>query len=119
MSTVLMVLTVVLIGIGLVLMLIGSIGVVRLPDFFARTHASSKVDTVGILLVLFGVALQNGANLDSGKVLLAALFLLLSNPVSAHALARAAVRSGLRPWQREEKPAAPQPSPSSPENDRS
>lgn len=89
----------VLVLVGLLAMLVGSIGLVRLPDFFARTHAASKVDTVGVLLALIGIATISGANLDTVKVLLAGLFVMLTNPVAAHALGRAAWMSGLRPWQ--------------------
>lgn len=87
-----------LVVVGFGFMLLGSIGIIRLPDFFARTHAASKVDTVGILVVLIGIAVLEGFTLTSGKVLLAGLFLVLTNPVAAHALARAAIRKGFKPW---------------------
>lgn len=87
---------------GLAFMLMGSIGLVRLPDFFARTHAASKVDTVGIVVLLLGIAVLEGVTLNSGKLLVAVLFLMLTNPVAAHALTRAALRGGIRPWRRGE-----------------
>jgi multicomponent Na+:H+ antiporter subunit G len=96
-----------LVIVGLVFMILGSIGIVRLPDFFARTHAASKVDTVGVTIVTLGVACMVGFSLDGLKVLLTALFVMLTNPVSAHALARAAIRSGLRPWSRNGSDAEP------------
>ncbi len=85
---------------GLAFMLLGSMGLVRLPDFFARTHAASKVDTVGIVVLLIGIAVLEGVTLNSGKLVVAVLFLMLTNPVSAHALTRAALRGGIRPWRR-------------------
>jgi len=88
--------------IGIVFMLLGSVGLVRLPDFFARTHAASKVDTVGIVVLLLGIAVIEGLTLNSGKLLVAVLFLMLTNPVSAHALTRAAMSAGIRPWRRGE-----------------
>ncbi len=91
-----------LILLGLVFMFLGGIGVIRLPDFYTRTHAASKVDTVGVVLVLFGVAVIEGLTLTTVKVLLAAFFILLTNPVSVHALGRAALRQGLIPWRRGE-----------------
>ncbi len=94
---------IVLVATGLVFMLIGSIGIVRLPDFFTRTHAASKVDTVGVMVVLIGVAVLEGLTLTSGKVLLAAFILMLTNPVAAHALARAAYLRGLKPWRKGQK----------------
>lgn len=91
-----------LVIIGLVFIIIGSIGIVRLPDFFTRTHAASKVDTVGVTIVAIGVACIEGLTLSGLKVLLVALFVMLTNPVAAHALARAAIRSGVKPWERPE-----------------
>lgn len=96
-----------LILVGLFFMLMGSIGIVRLPDFFSRTHAASKVDTAGITVVLIGVAVLSGFTLTGGKVLLAVVFLMFTNPASIHALARAALREGLRPWRRGEQPVIP------------
>ncbi|MCH7225604.1 monovalent cation/H(+) antiporter subunit G [Haloferula sp. A504] len=89
-----------LVVLGLAFMLVGSVGIVRLPDFFARTHAASKVDTVGVSIVVVGVACIEGFSLDGLKVLLAAFFVVMTNPVAAHALARAAALTGLRPWVR-------------------
>lgn len=83
---------------GLVFIIIGSVGIVRLPDFFSRTHAASKVDTVGVSVVALGIACIEGFTLVGLKVLLIALFVMLTNPVAAHALARAAIRSGVKPW---------------------
>ena len=91
--------TLIMLG-GLIFMLIGSIGLVRLPDFFSRTHAASKVDTVGIVVLLIGIAVLEGMSLNSGKLMVAIVFLMLTNPVSAHALARAALRAGFKPWRR-------------------
>ena len=86
--------------VGLFFMLIGSIGIIRLPDFFARTHAASLVDTVGIGVVVLGIAIIQGLHFNSVKVLIAGTFIMLTNPVAAHALARAAFEAGLRPWSR-------------------
>jgi multicomponent Na+:H+ antiporter subunit G len=87
-----------LLSAGTFFLLIGSIGVVRLPDFFARTHATGKSDTLGLILALSGLALHEGFTLNSAKLLAAVVFVALTNPVGTHALARAAYRSGLRPW---------------------
>ncbi len=85
---------------GMGIMLIGSIGILRLPDFFSRTHAASMVDTVGIGIVVVGIAVTQGLSYDSLKVLVAGAFLMLTNPVAAHSLARAALKAGERPWTR-------------------
>jgi multicomponent Na+:H+ antiporter subunit G len=96
----LMVLGILLSSLGLVFMFFGSVGLVRLPDFFSRTHATSKVDTVGSALLLLGIAMLEGFTLNSGKLMVAMVFVVLTNPVAAHALARAAVQSGEKPWRR-------------------
>ncbi len=98
-------LAIALISIGLAFMLAGSVGLLRLPDFYCRTHASSKVDTLGIIVVLIGFALYEGFTLNSAKLLLGAVFVALANPVAAHALAKAAFHSGIKPWFRNRKDA--------------
>lgn len=92
---------------GLILMTAGSIGLIRFPDFYTRTHAASKVDTVGSVVSLLGIALIAGTEVDAAKALMAAIVIMLTNPVAAHFLARAAYRSGLRPWKAGDKPSQP------------
>jgi multicomponent Na+:H+ antiporter subunit G len=89
--------TVLLVITGLLIMLAGSIGILRLPDFFTRTHAASKVDTLGIIVVLIGLAVYEGFTINAAKLALGILFVALGNPVAAHALARAALLFGLKP----------------------
>jgi multicomponent Na+:H+ antiporter subunit G len=83
---------------GAFAMLVGSIGINRLPDFYTRTHAAANVDTLGILLFVGGLMVYEGWTINSGKLLLVVLFLLLTSPVASHALARRAMLSGLVPW---------------------
>ena len=90
----------VLIGVGLFFMAVTAIGLIRLPDFYARTHAVSKTDTAGIGLLLFGLALHEGATLVSLKIVLCLLFIVIANPVAAHVLARSALQVGIMPWTR-------------------
>ncbi|MGC9451275.1 MAG: monovalent cation/H(+) antiporter subunit G [Oceanipulchritudo sp.] len=89
-----------LILVGLFFMLVGSFGLLRLPDFFTRTHAASKVDTVGIVIALLGVIFLGQGRVDADKAILAAFLIMLTNPVSAHALARAAYSAGHKPWKK-------------------
>ena len=96
--TVLEILSLVLLGTGAFFLAVGSIGIVRLPDFFTRTHATGKSDTLGLILALAGIAIHEGFTINSAKLLAAVVFVALTNPVGTHALARAAYRSGLRPW---------------------
>jgi multicomponent Na+:H+ antiporter subunit G len=90
--------SVIVMALGLFFLLVGSIGVVRLPDFFSRIHATGKSDTLGIMLSLGGLALFEGLTLDGVKLLLAIVFIGLTSPVGTHALVKAAYRFGLKPW---------------------
>jgi multicomponent Na+:H+ antiporter subunit G len=92
------VLALVLVIAGAFFLLAGSIGVVRLPDFYTRTHAVGKADTLGLVLVVVGIAVHEGASLTGGKLLVVVVFVALTNPVGTHALVRSAYISGLRPW---------------------
>jgi multicomponent Na+:H+ antiporter subunit G len=85
----------IVLGIGF--MLIGSVGVIRLPDFYSRTHAASKTDTLGILLVIVGLMILEGFTINMGKLAFVLIFVALANPIGSHALARAAMESGLKP----------------------
>ena len=98
MSTLQNILTIVLACGGLFLMLAGSIGLLRLPDFYTRTHATSKVDTLGVMLILLAFAVYEGTTLTAAKLVLGMVFIALANPIASHALARAAFRLGLHPW---------------------
>lgn len=84
--------------IGLLFILAGIIGILRLPDFYTRLHAMGKCDTLGVALVLIALALYEGLSLYSVKILLISVFVGLANPISTHALGRAALKSGLAPW---------------------
>jgi multicomponent Na+:H+ antiporter subunit G len=83
---------------GTVFILIGSIGINRLPDFYTRTHASGKVDVLGIMLFLSGLAVFEGFSLNSAKLILIIIFVMLTSPVASHQLARRAFYYGLKPW---------------------
>jgi len=82
---------------GSAFMIIGGLGLLRLPDFYTRVHAASITDTVGAWMVLVGLMLQAGFNLVMVKLLLILVFLLLTSPLSSHALTKAAYGRGLDP----------------------
>jgi multicomponent Na+:H+ antiporter subunit G len=82
---------------GAIFVLIGAIGVIRMPDVFTRMHATSVGDTLGGGLILVGLMILAGASLVTVKLLFLLLFLALTNPVAAHALARAARHAGIKP----------------------
>lgn len=95
-------LTVVLATFGAFFFLVGTLGLLRLPDFYSRTHAATKCDTVGAGSILLALAVFSGADASTWKILALAALVLLSSPTAGHALARAAYRTGLEPWQAEE-----------------
>ena len=88
----------ILLLVGSVFTLIGSIGIVRMPDVFTRLHAAGITDTLGAAGVLLGLSLKAGFSLLLVKLLLMLVFLLLLNPTACHALARAALHGLRRPW---------------------
>ncbi|MCP3666206.1 MAG: Na+/H+ antiporter subunit G [Gammaproteobacteria bacterium] len=78
---------------GTTFLLLGGLGLVRMPDIFNRIQAGTKATTLGTLLTLGGAAcLQPEWGL---KLLLIGIFLLFTNPLSSQVLARAAHRSGV------------------------
>ncbi|MBZ4654704.1 MAG: monovalent cation/proton antiporter, MnhG/PhaG subunit [Peptococcaceae bacterium] len=77
---------------------VAAIGVLRFPDFYTRLHASGKGDTLGIALSLIGLAIYEGFSLVSLKLMFIVIFIFLANPIGTHVLARAAFRSGVKPW---------------------
>jgi multicomponent Na+:H+ antiporter subunit G len=83
---------------GSLFVVIGGIGLLRLPDFYTRVHAASITDTVGSWLILLGLMSQSGLNLVTAKLALVLIFLILTSPLSSHALTKAAYYRGLKPW---------------------
>lgn len=89
--------SIVLIVLGIIFMLAGSIGMLRLPDFYTRTHAVSMSDMLGIISVILGLVIYEGPTQSGLKLILIILFVALANPVGIHALARAAYKKGVKP----------------------
>jgi multicomponent Na+:H+ antiporter subunit G len=85
---------------GLFFLMVGAIGVVRLPDVFSRSHAVGMTDSIGALFALSGLALYQGLTGNMVRVLIVLGLLYLLNPVMTHATLRAALRAGLKPWTR-------------------
>ena len=92
-----------LILVGLFFLFVAAVGVLRLPDVFTRSHAVSLTDSLGALFLLGGLALYQGFSVNLAKILIVLVLLYLLNPVIAHATVRAAHRSGLKPWSREDR----------------
>jgi multicomponent Na+:H+ antiporter subunit G len=86
--------TAVLLLAGAFFALVAAIGILRLPDLYTRMHAASKAGTAGSGLLLLAIAIRSGEADTWVKCLLAVLFFFLTAPVSAHLLAKAAMRHG-------------------------
>jgi multicomponent Na+:H+ antiporter subunit G len=80
---------------GSLLLLLAAVGVWRMPDVYNRLQAGTKASTLGLILVFAGLALLMPA--DWPKAVLIVLFVLLTSPLSSHALARTAHRTGVKP----------------------
>lgn len=79
------------------LMVASGLGLVRLPNVFARLHAAGLADTGGSALLLLGMALQAGWSLVTVKLVLIGIFLFFTAPTAGHALAHAALLGGISP----------------------
>jgi len=82
---------------GLFFVLAGTLGVLRLPDFYSRIHAAGMTDTLGAELILVGLMIQSGFTQTTLKLLMVSFFLFLTSPTATHAVANAAFKAGLKP----------------------
>ena len=89
--------TVISMSAGLFFVLAGTIGVLRLPDFYTRLHAAGMTDTLGAELILLALIFQSDNLQMVLKLLLVAFFLFVTSPTATHAVAHAAYRAGLKP----------------------
>ncbi|MDF1687283.1 MAG: monovalent cation/H(+) antiporter subunit G [Parvibaculaceae bacterium] len=78
-------------------LIVGSIGMIRLPDFWARLHGAGVVDTLATELFILGMILQSGWSIVTIKLVLIGVFLFFTSPTSTHAVANAAWLAGIRP----------------------
>jgi len=91
-------LTIALAAIGALFFLAGTLGLLRLPDFYTRVHAATKCDTVGAGAILLALVIHVAPHPEALKIIALLILVLLSSPTSGHALARAAHDTGLEPW---------------------
>jgi multicomponent Na+:H+ antiporter subunit G len=87
----------ILMGLGAVFLVIAGIGILRLPDVFARMHAASIGDTMGAGLILAGLMLQGGISLVTVKLIFVFILLFMTSPTATHALAKAALTGNVKP----------------------
>ena len=84
---------------GAAFALIAAIGLVRLPDLFTRMHAASKAGTLGSGVLLIALAVHDGTAGTASRALAGVVFFLLTAPISAHLLAKAAYAVGYGMWE--------------------
>ena len=82
---------------GSVFVIIGAWGTVSFPDVWSRLHAVSVTDSAGMILLILGMCLHSGFTLVTAKLLIMGAFLFITGPTATHAVANAALVSGLRP----------------------
>jgi multicomponent Na+:H+ antiporter subunit G len=103
MQSVLQFVSIVLIGSGLVFYLGAAVGLVRFPDFYTRMHAAGKGDTLSSLLIVLGLAIHMMGDPEQAnwfvffKLIAICVFIMLTSPVSTHALMDAGYEDGIRP----------------------
>jgi len=88
---------------GIFFLAVGTIGLLRFPDFYTRLHATGKCDTLGAGLIIVGVILYHlfrysETPLVPIKLLFLILFIFIANPTATHAILKAAYLTGLNPW---------------------
>lgn len=88
---------------GSAFLVISAIGVIRLPDVYTRMHAAGITDTMGMGLLILGMALQVGFSLILVKLFLILAFVSFASPTATHALAQAALSGGVEPFLNEDR----------------
>ena len=81
----------------------GGVGLLRFPDFFTRIHAASLTDTLGAGLILIGLMFQSGGGIVLAKLIMILILSLLAGTTASHAMAKAALKSGLHPKTNDEQ----------------
>ena len=89
--------------IGSILILVGSIGLLRLPDVFSRIHAVGMIDTAGIGFIILGLLLHSGFSNTSIKLIIMGAILFFTSPISGHAVAISAKQNDLNPILKQSK----------------
>ena len=88
---------------GSFFVVVGAFGTYRFPDFWSRLHAASITDSAGVILLLIGMGIYSGLTLITFKLFVIGLFLFITGPTSTHAVANAALVSGLKPPQKKKQ----------------
>ncbi len=83
---------------GSIFVVLGGVGLLRMPDFYSRMHPSGLVDTMGAVLIVAGLMLQAETWQVPAKLALILVFLFFTSPTAPLAVAHAALADGLKPW---------------------
>ena len=86
-----------LIACGVVALLIGSLGLLRLPDVYCRIHAVGMIDTAGAGFIILGMVIHDGFTLVTVKLVLIGVIMFFTSPIATHAVAQVAFKSGVVP----------------------
>ncbi len=92
-----------LLGIGILFTLAGSLGMLRFPDFYTRLHAAGVTETLGMIAIVTGLMLKTESSGTLVRLVFIGVFMLVTVPIASHALAKAARHGGVRPALREEE----------------
>ena len=82
---------------GVLALLIGALGLLRLPDVYCRIHAVGMIDTAGASFIILGLAIHEGVSLVTVKLLIIGIFLFFTSPIATHAVAQVAHKFGIVP----------------------
>jgi multicomponent Na+:H+ antiporter subunit G len=88
---------------GSFFVLVGALGLLRMPELFTRMHAASLIDSLGAALLIFGMLLQAGPSLAAAKLVFILALFFFTGPVVTHALAQAALHERVEPLLSEDR----------------
>ena len=84
---------------GVFFVVVGTVGIIRMPDIYTRLHAAGMTDTMGAGFILLGMCFQVEPGLITVRLVIVYAFLLFTSPIGTHALAYAALVGGVKPYQ--------------------
>jgi multicomponent Na+:H+ antiporter subunit G len=93
----------ILMFVGSIFSIIGSIGLIRFPDVYTRSHAQTVVNVGGVVFILVGVMIDNFYSLIFTKALFLIIFIYFTSPVGTHAITKAAYLSGVKPMSKKDE----------------
>lgn len=97
----------ILIVLGVFFLVVGALGLLRMPDIYTRAHGASLIDSLGSLLLILGLMVQAGPTLITVKLAMIYVVLFFTTPVASHAVAQAAIVAGFKPELAEDRTVAP------------